>query len=713
MTARPLCLDDFAPMAPPAAPPVQGASFDAAARRLAYLRPREGTDLLDLVLLDIASGGTRVLLEGQPTPQRSLPDRLARERGRVRHDGITHARWLPGRSVLYSLQGPSIVFVDADSGAVRRVTHTAHVDSADALPGGEMLVFASAGHLWRLAVDGGTPERLTADGPPQVLHGTPDPVTAEELFNGGAYTASPDGRQLLVASFHVAAVDEIPVPGATQPVPETSRYGRPGAAVATFGVGLMPAAGGALRPLFEPDALWPYFLGFSSRNDDEAVLLRLRRDQTALQWWRIRWADGQAELLLEQTQQPWINAPGRTVWRADGSFCLVHEREGEGRIGLHDAQGRWQRDVGAGCGHVESLLGADRDGQGLWFVATGGDARERHVFHASAAGGWAARRFSEPGGVHGANLGMKAGLVLLHVDRPEAAPEARLLRDDGTLLHRFTRAPLPYEDRLVMPRFVDAPAADGSTKLHAAVYEPAGPGPHPVVLLVYGGPHGQAVRRSRALVTDLRAQWLAACGYLVVKIDNRGTNARGLHFERDLYGRMGTVEVDDQVAALQHILAARGDADLARIGVVGWSYGGYMTLRCLQRRPDLFRCGIAGAPVVDWGDYDAAYTERYMGTPVPCPPFAEVNAAGYRASSVDLAGTDPWRPLLLIHGLNDENVLFRHSAALMERLAERRLPYELLLLPDERHAVRAPHQRTYLEWRVQEFFDRHLKGAAP
>lgn len=706
--SRPLHIDDFAGMAPAAGLPVQSPTFDGPARRLAYLRPRAGTDLLDLVLHDLASGAERVLLQGQPAGARSLPDRLARERARQRYDGVTHARWLPGRSLLYSLQGAAVVFVDADSGAVHRVQAPAHVDSAEALSDGQALVIACAGDLWRLPVEGGALQRLTGDGSAQLLHGQPDPVTTEEVFNGAAYTTSADGQQLLLASFHVAAVDEIPVPGATQPVPETSRYGRPGAAVATFSVSLMPAQGGARRVLLEADPVWPYFLGFSSRNDDEAVLLRLKRDQTALQWWRIRWADGQMSLLLEQTQRPWINAPGKTVWRDDGSFLLVHEQQGEGRIGLYDAQGRWQRDIGAETGHVESLVGADAAGQGVWFVATGGDARERHVYHAAPADGWAARRLSTPGGVHGATLGRKAGLVVMHADRLDARPTTRLLREDGSELRRFETPAPAYEERLVVPRLVDAPAADG-TPLHAALYEPAGPGPHPVVLLVYGGPHGQAVRRTRSLMLDLRAQWLAACGYLVVKIDNRGTNARGHAFEAPLYGRMGTVEVDDQVAALQHLLAGLPSADASRIGVVGWSYGGYMALRCLQRRADVFRCAIAGAPVVDWCDYDAPYTERYMGTPRPLEPFEHVNAEGYRTSSVDLSSVAPWRPLMLIHGLNDENVLFRHSAALMERLAAQRLPYELLLLPDERHAVRAPHQRSYLEFRIQEFFDRNLR----
>jgi dipeptidyl-peptidase-4 len=230
-----------------------------------------------------------------------------------------------------------------------------------------------------------------------------------------------------------------------------------------------------------------------------------------------------------------------------------------------------------------------------------------------------------------------------------------------------------------------------------------------VVLNVYGGPHVQSVKQSRAVTLDLRSQWLAAQGYVVVRIDNRGTSGRGIAFERAVHGKFGTVDVDDQVAALEQVLAKTPEADPQRIGVVGWSYGGYMALRCLQRRPDVFSAVVAGAPVVDWRLYDAPYAERYMGSPTSSPEFEEDNAVGYAGSAVALPDDRDFRPLLLIHGLNDENVLFRHTAELIEELAKRRLRYELLLLPDERHSVRSAHQRIYLEWRITEFFRRWLR----
>jgi dipeptidyl-peptidase 4 len=709
---RTLQINDFAPLAPPAGGPVQSPCFDSEAQRMAFLQPREGTDLLDLVLLDIASGTSRLLLKGEPTFQRSLADQLARERSRTRYDGVTNVRWIPGRSIVYTLQGPSIVFVDIDSGEQHRYVHGSHIDSAEPLSDGQKLAFASSSQLWLLPVLGRAAVQLTDDGTETLLHGKPDPVTSEEIFHGAAYSAEPGGSHLLVATFHLDEVETVPIPGARQSLPETSRYGLPGGKVATFSLSRLPIHGGARHVIFPADPGWPYFLGLTKRNESEVVLLRLSRDQTRVQWWCVSGQGADAKLMLELSQQPWINAPGRVVYRSDGSFLIVHEQLGTGRIGLFDAEGKWLQDIGDQCGHVESLLGSTRDGHGVWFIATGGDARERHVYHASPSTDWVPQKWTESPGVHGAHLGMKAGLVLLSVDNAEHPLAAKLMRDDGTVLQSFQRAAMPYEARLAMPSFVEATAADGKTTLYAAVYAPGGPGPHPVVLLVYGGPHGQAVKRSRSLLLDLRAQWLVSHGYIVVKIDNRGTNGRGMVFERDLYCNLGTVEVEDQVAVLQQILQERADADRSRIGVLGWSYGGYMALRCLQHYPDLFRCAVAGAPVVNWEDYDAAYTERYMGTPQPSVHFAKCNSTGYKSSSVVLGSVILGRQLLLIHGLNDENVMFRHSAALMEQLAQQRLPYDLLLLPDERHSVRSPNQRMYVEWRIQSFFDKFLKATA-
>ena len=201
----------------------------------------------------------------------------------------------------------------------------------------------------------------------------------------------------------------------------------------------------------------------------------------------------------------------------------------------------------------------------------------------------------------------------------------------------------------------------------------------------------------------MRAQYLAQQGFLVLKLDNRGMAGRGLQFEAHLDRRMGTIEVDDQAAAVQQ-LTDSGDIDPRRVGVYGWSYGGYMTVMSMLRRPDLFRVGVAGAPVSDWDGYDTGYTERYMATP-------QSNAEGYREASLLTHADKLQGQLLLVHGGIDENVHFRHTARLITALTAAGKDYDLLLFPQERHMPRDAAGLEYQERKLAEYFDRHLRSA--
>jgi dipeptidyl-peptidase 4 len=208
------------------------------------------------------------------------------------------------------------------------------------------------------------------------------------------------------------------------------------------------------------------------------------------------------------------------------------------------------------------------------------------------------------------------------------------------------------------------------------------------------------VANTWGLTIDLRAQYLAQQGYVVLKVDNRGSANQGLRFEAALAGDMGRVEVADQVAGVRW-LSQRPYVDGSRVGITGWSYGGYMTLMSLLRAPEVFSVGVAGAPVTHWDGYDTHYTERYMGHPA-------VNAAGYRESSplTHIAALEG--KLLLIHGMVDENVHFRHTARLVAALTAADKPYDLAIYPEERHMPRDAKGLEYLERRLADYFRAHL-----
>lgn len=226
----------------------------------------------------------------------------------------------------------------------------------------------------------------------------------------------------------------------------------------------------------------------------------------------------------------------------------------------------------------------------------------------------------------------------------------------------------------------------------------------PAIMSVYGGPHVMRVQNQWLLTADLRAQRMAQQGIVVIKCDNRGSYRRGLAFEGAIRHDMGNVEILDQVSAVEYF-SSLGLVDASRVGMFGWSYGGYMSAMALCRAPNTFSCAVAGAPVTSWDGYDTHYTERYMGHP-------DVNVKGYEDSSVMTHAHRMTGHLMLVHGLIDENVHFRHTARLINKLIEHRKRYEMIMFPCERHSPHKMQDKIYMEDIIFEFFIKHLSPAS-
>jgi dipeptidyl-peptidase-4 len=313
-------------------------------------------------------------------------------------------------------------------------------------------------------------------------------------------------------------------------------------------------------------------------------------------------------------------------------------------------------------------------------------------------------------GQHNCKVNAKAGVAvdsLSTVDHP-AHVTLRELEGGAKVLDIYDAGqadPRVKSLNLKGPSFRTFPSTDKKVTLQGAVYLPDpnvhGPGPYPLVVATYGGPHVQYVQNSWGMMTaDLRSQFLRDQGFAIIKVDNRGSNRRGLLFETPIYGNMGELEVADQVAGVQYAID-QGWADPNKVAVSGWSYGGYMALKCLSERPDVFHAAVSGAPVTDWTLYDSAYTERYMGLP-------QENVEGYQKSSAIHKVKDIEGSLMLCHGLMDENVLFRQTAVLINELIEHQKMYELAMFPSERHGPRRPQDRAFLEERILSFLQRSL-----
>eukprot|EP00299_Pterocystis_sp_00344_P012160 c5796_g1_i3.p1 GENE.c5796_g1_i3~~c5796_g1_i3.p1 ORF type:complete len:753 (+),score=156.48 c5796_g1_i3:279-2261(+) len=356
---------------------------------------------------------------------------------------------------------------------------------------------------------------------------------------------------------------------------------------------------------------------------------------------------------------------------------------------------------------IVDLVVAVHEAAGLvYFVGTYDSPTERHLYSVSLNGDPSSiKRITAVSGYHTIVMNSSRTLFVDVVSSAVLSYEVHLCSISGEKLF-VVHSPSDTTrlKQLRVPEYVSFPAADNETTLYACYLAPDpnvhGKGPYPTMVFVYGGPCAQYVVNSWTATCDMKMQYYAQLGYLVVKIDNRGSSRRGIKFELALQWDMGNVELDDQVCGVQYFVS-KGLVDPTRVGIMGWSYGGYLSAMAVAKRSDVFKLAIAGAPVTDWDGYDTHYTERYMSTPA-------LNPRGYSAASVLTHVNGLKSSLLLIHGLIDENVHFRHSTRLISALVKAKKNYEVLLFPDARHAPRSLDDRIYLEERCLEFITKNL-----
>ena len=457
------------------------------------------------------------------------------------------------------------------------------------------------------------------------------------------------------------------------------------------------------------------------------------RDQKQLALRRADPATGRSRELLLERSDTWVPLHDELVFLPRRrAFLWASERSGQRHLYLYDYEGRLLRPVTAGDwmvtgdGGERAIEAVDERSGRVWFTANRESPLERHLYVAPldgprepAAIETGIRRLSSGAGWHSVTMAQDARRWLdLHSD-PDTPPSLTLRRADGhalaTLVPNRLAADHPYapfRDAHRPTEFGTLRAADGQI-LHWQMLRPPGMQPgrrYPVIVDVYGGPGFQRVRRAwggfpRSNEGFFR-QYLAQQGYVVFTLDNRGSGFRGTAFEGALHRRLGRVEIDDQVRGVEY-LRTLPFVDPAHIGVFGWSYGGYMALLAMLRAPQHFAAGVAGAPVTDWSLYDTHYTERYLGTPAD-------NVAGYREAGVLTHAAGLRGPLLIMHGMADDNVLFTHSTALFKRLQDLGKPFEAMPYPGSKHGLlRFQATGPHAYHTIARFFDRSLRPAPP
>ncbi len=691
-------------------------------RLVTYLYAAEGGLTQNLYAHEIEAGQTRLLAappdanmkEGQLSPE----EELLRERMRQVSLGITQYIWdqKHGR-ILIPYQG-SLYILDRPGEPLRLLFDCAGKPALDPQfsPDGSQVSFVQDAELYVMPVEGGEPRQITegARGTGKT-HGLAEYIAQEEMSRMRGYWWSEDSRWIAFTE-----VDETHIPvyrivhqGKDQPgenAQEDHRYPFAGAANAVVRLAVVSAQGG--QPVWmQYDARQYEYLARVKWLPDGRLSAQLEnrlQDTLVLAVFDTR--TGKSTELLKETSPSWINLHDmltplkKLSGQEQAGFLWASERSGYRHLYLYDAYGQLIRQITSGDWMVDELCGVDEQNGWVYFTSTAADVREKHLYRAPLQGGPAEQITTEKGQHQIVLDHAKTRFVdtFTSLSQPVTV-NLHSLPDGGTLKNLFTNQDPRLSDLdLPVPEMVTLTNRDGVT-LYGAIYHPPasfGDGPHPTIVSVYGGPHAQRVINNFALTASMQDQYLASLGFVVFRLDNQGSARRGLAFEGVIKHRMGIPEVQDQVDGVKY-LVERGLTDPQRVGIYGWSYGGYMSLMCLLQAPDVFTAAVAGAPVTHYDGYDTHYTERYMSTP-------QLNPEGYEMGSAQHYVNQLRGKLLIIHGLIDENVHFRHTARLINALIAADKSYELLLIPDSRHLTRKPQDIRYLFKRNAEHFLKHL-----
>lgn len=708
-----------------------------------YLKSSEyGSLSRQLYATEVSTGKTFPLACTPPgageEKELSLEEKLRRERARIMNTGVTSFK-VAGSSkgkVLVPLGGALYIRegIDADAELQRLFDPQA----APLGPGpiidpqisedGSLVCFVWKDEVYCVPADGSKkPRQLTAGARGTgVTHGLADFLAQEELDRYEGFWISPDGKMVAYEEVTEAHIPQFRImhsgsDSVGAEAQEDHRYPFAGdenpkvklcVVSATEGEG--DAAAGAPKvtsfDLTGPFGEDFYLARVQWMPDGSIISQVLNREQTQLAVLKLDAKTGSVRTLFTEKTDVWINVHNMLKPLKNGRFLWASERSGFRHLYIwEDAKGVGKLSpVTGGDWQVEDVVAVDEDNSQVYFVGTSeGSWLGRQLFQANLDGRQKVKQITKEPGMHGVVVDKQCKCfvdVSSAMDRPASA-KLRKLSDGGEICTiDKNEDPLIPTLNMKPPELFTVPSTDGKVTLQGAVYKPDaskfGPGPYPTVVSCYGGPHVQFISNNWGMTADLRAQALRSKGFLVVKCDNRGSNRRGLNFEAPLKFDMGSIEVEDQAAAVRWC-TKQGLADPKRVAIYGWSYGGYLSAMCLAKGSDVFKCAVAGAPVTSWDGYDTCYTERYMGTP-------KSNEKGYKSSSVmEHVGTMKG-DLLLVHGLLDENVHFRHTARLINALIAAQKPYQLLLFPNERHSPRSQKDREYMEERIFAFIQKSL-----
>ena len=611
-----------------------------------------------------------------------------------------------GQSLLYSGDG-DLFLIRVPSGTWDQLTKTPEPEiDAQLSPDGKKAAYLRGSDLYTLDIETRKETRLTSNGSATLINGGLDWVYPEEIGLSRAFWWAPDSQSLTYLQFDISREPVFPHEDLlkTRALFEPQRYPQAGENNADVRMGVVPAAGGPTRWFDIGDTRHTYLIARAGWLPDakHVYVVRTNRVQNRVEARAIDTESGSASVIFRESDPYWINLKGDLRFLKDGKrFLWMSERDGHRHLYLYSNDGKEVKQLTRGSWEVNAIEAVDESSGRVFYTSSEPTHLERHLYSVGLDGG-NAHRITKETGMHTISMGT-GGYYLDTFSNLTTAPITMLRSGDGrdVAVYRERDQKLTSEYTFLQPEIVQFPSADG-TMLYGRLLKPAGfedGKKYPVVVMVYGGPDVALPVRNAWLGVSLE-QVLAQRGYVVWQAENRGGAGRGHAFETAIYHHLGVTELADQVAGVKYLLSL-GFADPARVGIRGWSYGGFMTINALLNAPAVFHAGFAGAPVTSWMNYDTIYTERYMGLP-------SENADGYAATALPRHAANLQGKLLIAHNFEDDNVLFQNTLQMITALQNANKQFEMMLYPQKTHDVRGAAAGQLNELTV-EFFDRALK----
>jgi dipeptidyl-peptidase-4 len=602
--------------------------------------------------------------------------------------------------------------VDMASGQKQELMNGEKISYATLSPDNDKVAFVKENNLYMVELANNKLTQITTDGEwNKIINGAADWVYEEEFSMAQAFKWSPDGKKIAFIRFDETQVPEFNMQtwGPLYPQDYKFKYPKAGEKNALVSIHVYDLTSGKTQKVdagTETDIYLPRI--YWTKDANQLAFIRMNRLQNQLDIFQANATIGESKLVISETSKTYVDLDYNDdlQYLSDGkTFIRTSEQDGFKHIYHHNLDGSLIRQITSGNWEVSSMVGVDEKAKKLYFISTEASPLERN-FYVINLDGKGKKLLTPAKGTHTINMSSDYKFFIDYYSTAEnpvkvtlndaVGKEIKVLENNQALRDQLAGFALGKKE------FFSFPTVDG-TELNGYIIKPADFDPskkYPVLLYVYGGPGSQNVLNSWGGTRDFWHQQLAAEGIIVACVDNRGTGARGRDFKHSTYANLGKLETIDQIEGAKYF-AKMPFVDASRIGIWGWSYGGYMSSLALMKGNDVFKTAIAVAPVTTWRYYDTIYTERYLQTP-------QLNAAGYDENSPITHVNMLKGNFLLIHGTGDDNVHFQNSVDLVNALIAADKQFETFYYPNRNHGIYGGNTTWHLYTQMTDFLKRKL-----